>query len=113
MNRTSEPFSGKWRITIESPMGPTQAMLRVAEDMGAVAGTFEGPTGTSPLSGRRDGEAIEFSALMRGPMGEMTLLFTGNLAGEEVESEVQLGPRTVRWAGQRIDGAFGETVDGP
>ena len=112
MNRTSEPFSGKWRITIESPMGPTQAMLRVAEDMGAVAGTFEGPTGTSPLSGRRDGEAIEFSALMRGPMGEMTLFFTGNLAGEEVEGEVQLDPRTVRWAGQRIDGAFGETVEG-
>ena len=61
MNRTSEPFSGKWRITIESPMDPTQAMLRVAEDMGAVAGTFEGPTGTSPLSavvtGRRSSSA--------------------------------------------------------
>lgn len=108
-------FAGRWEITIESPMGSRPATLRVAEEAaGTLTGTFEGAMGGSPLTGRRRGDAVEFSAAMQGPMGEMTLAFSGILATDEIEGQVQFGSRPARWSGRRGSAeAADDSASGP
>lgn len=108
-------FAGRWEITIESPMGSRSAMLRVAEEeTGTLTGTFEGAMGNSTLAGGRRGEAVEFSATMQGPMGEMTLAFSGVLDADEVDGQVQFGSGPARWNGRRVSAEVDDdSVSGP
>jgi L-seryl-tRNA(Ser) seleniumtransferase len=72
-------------------MGEQSATLELTDAGGVLSGSFTAPQGSTEVSGKLDGDAVEFSGTMQGPMGAVELSFSGTLSGDEMSGEVQFG----------------------
>ncbi len=79
--------AGNWIMTMQTPMGEQKPEVVLGEDG---TGSMKSPMGEVPLYDVTfDGSAVTFASDMKGPMGEMTLVFTGSVEGDNFTGSVK------------------------
>lgn len=83
---------GKWKITVQTPMGPQDSTLDLAVNGNALTGTQTAPNGGSAeiADGKANGNDVSWSASITKPMA-MTLQFSGTVDGDKITGQVKLG----------------------
>ena len=84
-------IDGKWNVVMQSPMGARDATAEFTAASNVLSGTFGGAAGAVPLSGSVDGDKVNWSATVNGPMGEMELKFDGTVDGDALSGNVAFG----------------------
>ena len=84
-------FTGKWNITMKTPMGDRQAVLDLNQDGDAITGEATSDGNSTPLNNGRveDGRA-KFEMDVTSPM-PITLEFDVSVDGGAMEGNVKLG----------------------
>lgn len=83
---------GTYNIEMETPMGTRPGKLTLKTDGNSLSGTFSGAQGEQSFTGGTvDGDAVAWSTVMSGAMGEVKLDFKGTVSGDEISGQVQLG----------------------
>jgi hypothetical protein len=85
----STNIGGAWQLSWQGREGTQQATIQIQQDGSKLSGTFQGPRGSSPLSGSVDGNNISFNVQMQGHRGTMTLAFTGTIDGNKMSGTFQ------------------------
>ncbi len=87
-----ESPSGVWNVKLESPRGTREATLELDVDGSSLSGTWTGERGTQQFSGGTvEGPHLSWELQMSGPMGQMSLRFSGLLADGVISGEVEFG----------------------
>jgi hypothetical protein len=83
--------SGKWDVTLNSPMGAQKSTLTLAESGGALTGKMEVAQGALEIkNGKANGNDLTWTADMTQPM-PITLEFTAKVDGNAISGNVKLG----------------------
>ena len=83
--------SGKWNLTIKTPMGDQKGVLSLAQDGDKLTGDMSGAMGAVPIeNGRVEGKSLKWNAKVTSPM-PITLEFDGKLDGGNIAGSVKLG----------------------
>lgn len=85
--------AGKWQMTWEAFRGgQQQGTLTFQQDGSTLTGTFEGPRGSTPLTGTVDGNNISFTVQIQGRR-TFTMAYTGSLSGDKLSGTFKMqGP---------------------
>ena len=84
--------TGAWKMTLESPRGTREGILKLAVDGSSLSGTWTGERGSQQFAGGTvEGSNVSWQVKMSGPMGEFSLSFSGLLADGVISGEVQFG----------------------
>lgn len=81
-------ISGAWRLSWQGRGGSEQATIQIQQDGPKLSGTFQGPRGSSSLTGSVDGNNVSFSMQMQGRR-RVTLAFTGTIDGDKMSGTLQ------------------------
>lgn len=81
---------GKWSAKIQSPMGE-QPMTIEFSGADELTGSVASTQGNTDITGKLDGDSIEFKGEMSGQMGTIELEFKGTVNGDEMSGDVQFG----------------------
>jgi len=82
--------AGKWQITWQGFKGAEQqGTLTFQQDGSNLTGTFEGPRGSTPLTGKVDGSNISFTVQIQARR-TMTMNYTGALSGDKLSGTFQM-----------------------
>jgi hypothetical protein len=68
--------------------GSQQATIQIQQDGSKLSGTFQGPRGSSRLTGSVSGNNVSFSVQMQGRRA-ITLAFTGTFDGDKMSGILQ------------------------
>lgn len=83
--------TGKWNITIKTPMGEQKATLELKQDGASVTGSMSGAMGSVPIeNGSADGDSVKWNAKVTSPM-PLTLEFAGKIEGGNLAGTVKFG----------------------
>ncbi len=83
--------TGKWNLTIKTPMGEQKAQLELVQDGASLSGKMSGAMGAVPIeNGKIEGETFKWSAKVTSPM-PITLEFSGKREGADLNGSVKLG----------------------
>ena len=85
--------AGTWNLNVKMSAGTGTPTLVLKQDGETLTGTYTGRFGASPIKGTLNGNAIEFSFTVTGPMGgsgEVT--YKGTVDGASMSGTVNLGP---------------------
>ncbi len=81
----------RWKITITSPMGETNAELQLMQDGQNLTGEMSGKGGSGPIeSGRVSGDQLSWTCRIQKPM-PMALKFSGTRQDGEISGTVKFG----------------------
>ena len=84
-------LSGKYNVTINTPMGKQEGVLTLEEAGGALSGTMEQGGDSTPIkNGRVEGDTAMWDVDVTKPM-PLTLSFEGKEAGDIMNGTVKLG----------------------
>ena len=84
--------AGSWKMTLESPRGTREGMLELEVDGSSLSGTWSGERGTQQFAGGTvEGSNLSWEIQMSGPMGQISLRFSGLLANGVMSGEVEFG----------------------
>ncbi len=84
-------FTGKWNITINTPMGNQEGVLELVQDGDNVTGTMSAQgENVSIENGRVEGDNVLWDVNVSKPM-PLTLSFKGEKSGDNLGGSVQLG----------------------
>ena len=84
--------AGLWKLTLESPRGTREGILELAINGSSLSGTWTGERGTQLFDGGTvEGQSLSWQVRMSGPMGEISLQFSGLLADGVISGEVEFG----------------------
>ena len=87
-----ESPAGAWKMKLESPRGAREGLLELAVDGSSLSGTWTGDRGTRQFAGGAvEGPTLSWEVRMSGPMGELSLRFSGLLADGVISGEVEFG----------------------
>jgi ABC-type multidrug transport system ATPase subunit len=87
-----ESPAGAWKMTLESPRGTREGTLELVVDGSSLSGTWSGERGTQQFAGGTvEGSHLSWEVQMSGPMGQMSLRFSGLLADGVISGEVEFG----------------------
>ena len=82
---------GKWKLVIQTPMGPQEAELAVkTKSASAFDGTMIGQSGEQTFEGAIDGNSLTWQTAITSPM-PLTIDFSVTLNGDAMNGEAQLG----------------------
>ncbi len=85
---------GTWLVTIESPRGTHEGTLELAVQGSALTGTWSGQQGAQEFSGGSiEGAVLSWRVEIEGPMGKMSLNFSGSVEGDIITGSVEFGSR--------------------
>ncbi len=83
---------GKWKVTLNTPMGSRDGNLELASAGSSLSGTWSGPQGSQSFSdGKVEGNDVEWTVNVSGAMGQMALVFKGKVEGDNLNGTVQFG----------------------
>ena len=103
----SGDVTGTWAAEFTTPRGDTRESTFVFEVEGAtLTGTVSSTRGESEIEdGKVEGDDISFSVTRDFGRGPMTFLYTGTLAGDEIEMEVTVEAfdRTFEMTAKRVE----------
>ena len=72
--------AGTWNVTLNSPLGDQQAVLKIEDAGGVLSGTLTGKSDPTPLQRLAVDDAnISFAADADTPVGRLNLAFTGTV----------------------------------
>jgi hypothetical protein len=97
--------SGNWTLKIESPHGPVQIILKLAQSGHTVTGNLDTPRGVADLSeGEIAGASVKFRATLKLPDGEdLVASFSGTIQGDSITGSIDAGPMgKMNFTGSRI-----------
>ena len=87
-----ESPAGAWKMKLESPRGAREGLLELAVDGSSLSGTWTGDQGARQFAGGAvEGPTLSWEVRMSGPMGELSLRFSGLLADGVISGEVEFG----------------------
>ena len=87
-----ESAAGAWKMKLESPRGAREGILELAVNGSSLSGTWTGERGTQQFRrGAVEGPTLSWEVRMPGPMGEISLRFSGILADGVISGEVEFG----------------------
>lgn len=81
---------GKWKITINTPMGPQEVTADITTSGDTFTGQTEGRMGSAPVSGKVSGDTLTWSTDITNPM-PMRLDFEAKVEGDKMTGNVKLG----------------------
>jgi hypothetical protein len=86
----SQPVNigGAWQLSWQGRDGSQQATIQIQQDGSKLSGTFQGPRGSSQLTGSVSGNNVSFSVQMQGRR-TITLAFTGTIDGDKMSGSFQ------------------------
>ncbi len=87
-NAQPASVAGSWQISWQSGRGNEQGTLRLQQDGSKLSGTFQGPRGSSSLTGSIQNNNISFAVQMQGRR-TFTLAFTGAVDGDKMSGTLQ------------------------
>lgn len=82
--------SGKWAVTVETPMGPQPREIVLAVNGAAFTGTVSAKDGPKPISGKVDGNKLTWTSEVTDPM-PLKLDFDVTVTGDAMAGTVKLG----------------------
>jgi hypothetical protein len=100
---TATGFGGKWDVTLKTPAGDFPANATLTDEGGKLSGTFGSQMGEAQVAGTSDGKALKITMIANTPQGAMTVVMTGDLAGDEIvngKAEVE-GMGQMEWTAKR------------
>jgi hypothetical protein len=80
--------AGTWQMSWQGRRGNEQGTLKIQQDGSKLSGTFDGPRGSSALSGSVQGNQVTFSVQMNGRR-TVTLVYSGTLDGDKMSGAMQ------------------------
>ena len=84
--------AGLWKLTLDSPRGTREGVLDLIVNGSSLSGTWTGERGTQQFAGGTvEGPTLSWQVRMSGPMGEISLQFSGLLADGVISGEVEFG----------------------
>ena len=84
--------AGAWKMKLESPRGTREGVLELSVYGSSLSGTWTGERGTQQFAGGAvEGPTLSWEVRMSGPMGEISLRFSGLLADGVISGEVEFG----------------------
>ena len=84
--------SGVWSLVFHPPMGETTYSTSFLPEKESLKVVMESPSGSVLKgSGRIKGNALEWTVVVSGPMGEIPLTFKGKVEGQSMAGRVQMG----------------------
>jgi hypothetical protein len=88
-SNNSQPanLGGAWQISWHGRSGTQQATMQIQQDGSKVSGTFQDPSGSSPVTGSIAGNNVSFTVQIQGR--PMTLAFTGTIDGDKMNGTFQ------------------------
>ena len=87
-----ESPAGAWKMKLESPRGTREGILELAVEGSSLSGTWTGERGSQQFAGGTvEGTSLSWEVQMSGPMGQMSLRFSGLLADGVITGEVEFG----------------------
>lgn len=81
---------GKWKITINSPMGAQEVEAELTTNGDTFTGKTSGRMGEQAVEGKVNGDTLTWSTSISQPM-PMTLEFTATVSGDTMSGNVKLG----------------------
>lgn len=95
--------SGKWDVTMNTPMGAQKGVLDITVEGDGLSGTMTGAQGALQLdNGKANGNDLSWTANMTQPM-PMTLEFSATVDGDAISGNVKLGAfGTASFSGSRV-----------
>ncbi len=95
--------NGVYQIEIDSPMGTQEVKLTLKTEGTALNGSSESYFGQSVFTGTVDGDTVNWTSQLKGPLGDIGLDFTGKVVGDDFTGEVKAGMfGTYPFKGKRI-----------
>ena len=83
--------AGDWDITIEATAELGEGRLELRADGTALEGTLHTSGGPTPVSGRVEGDRVDFVARSSELTGAIALTFSGRFEGNLATGDVELG----------------------
>ena len=83
--------AGTWNLTVKTSAGTGTPTLVLQQDGDKLTGMYTGRFGASPVKGTLQGNAIEFSFTVSGPMGSGDVTYNGTVDGAWMRGTVSLG----------------------
>jgi hypothetical protein len=96
-------FGGKWDVTLKTPAGDFPANATLTDEGGKLSGTFGSQMGEAQVAGTAEGKALKITMIANTPQGTMTVVMTGDLAGDEIvngKAEIE-GMGQMEWTAKR------------
>jgi hypothetical protein len=88
-NNSQPPnIGGAWQLSWQGRDGSQRATVQIQQDGSKLSGTFQGPRGSSALTGSVNGNNISLSVRMQGRR-TVTLAFTGTIDGDKMSGTLQ------------------------
>jgi hypothetical protein len=85
------PYTGNWKIVINSPMGSQESTLSLLETGGKLTGTQSSMFGSGGIqNGAVDGDKATWSIEMTSPIA-VTLKFSAQVNGDTISGTVNAG----------------------
>ncbi len=85
-------IDGVWNVQMQTPRGTNPATLTFATSGAELSGSWASQMGSQQFSGGSvDGGKVNWSVKMQGPMGEINLVFAGQVEENAIQGTVQLG----------------------
>jgi hypothetical protein len=85
-------IDGTYKIEIDTPMGKQESTLTLKTAGGKLSGNMESMFGKMDFSGGTvKGDAVAWNMKISGPMGDMTLEYSGKVSGNEISGQVKAG----------------------
>ena len=76
-------LSGQWKLSMTAPRGTTEGTLNLQQDGSKLTGSYKGPRGESPVTGKIDGTSVSFNLEFKARR-TVTIAFTGNVEGDKI-----------------------------
>jgi len=95
--------TGDWELTITTPRGERTQNIHFEQEGEKLTVTMMGPRGGEITGeGTVRGNKIEWTITRSGRRGEMTIAYTGEIKGDTMSGEVQMGNRgPFKWTAKR------------
>ncbi|WP_428332271.1 hypothetical protein [Novosphingobium sp.] len=82
--------TGRWKITLSTPMGPQEMTATFDADSAAMTGTIESSLGSEAISGTASGDTLAWTMKVTKPM-PLDLSFDVNVEGDAMTGTCKLG----------------------
>jgi hypothetical protein len=83
--------TGKWDSTVELDAGTGTPTFTFRQQGNKLTGRYSGQLGEADLTGKVDGDSIEFSFSLKSDLGELTANFSGKIEGDTMKGKAVYG----------------------
>jgi hypothetical protein len=81
-------LAGTWQMSWQGRRGDEQGTLKIQQDGSKLSGSFDGPRGSSALTGTVQGSQVSFNVQMKGRR-TFTVVYTGTVDGDKMSGTIQ------------------------